>query len=128
MTAREFVTKHYGSLSAGVFAIGLLLVLGAYGGGFSATSGAPTTTVPPDAQQVQPPANVSPREAVPEEEPAADENTKAKDETAEPDNDPLEEAMAKEEEKAAERREQIREEINKDREAAGLPPLAVPSE
>jgi len=120
MTAKEFIAKHYGSLSAGVFALGLLGVLGVYGGGFTAMGGGPAdpATAAQQAPAVPAPA-VSPDEAVPDE-PTPDEAT---DETAEDEKDPLEQAMADEQAKVDERREQVREQLNKDREAAGLPLL-----
>lgn len=124
MTAREFIAKHYGSLSAGVFGVGLLAVLATYGGGFSAEGVSQPDPAAQQAQQAAAPVPAS--EAVPAD---GEETAAASDETSEEPEDPLEAAMAAEEAKAQERREAIREEINKEREAAGLPLLpAVASE
>jgi hypothetical protein len=121
MTTKEFFAKHYGSLSAGVFGLGLLTVLGAYGGGFNAF----TAPKAQQSAQAQPAPPVPASEQVP---PAQEKAEGVKDETAEPEKDPLEEAMAAEAAKAEERRELVREEINKEREAAGLPLLPAVAE
>lgn len=120
MNVRDFRAKHYGSLSAGVFALGLLAVLGIYGGGFAAGGGVPADpAATAQVTQVAPTPAVSPSEVVPDEPSEEASNG----ETGEDEQDPLEKAMADEQAKAGERREQVREQINKEREAAGLPLL-----
>lgn len=114
MTTREFFSKHYGSLSAGAFGIGLLVVLGVFGDRIGTFTKAPA----PPPQATAPAA-----EAPPSETPPPEEAQPAPDENAEPEKDPLQEALAAEAAKAEERREAVRTEINKGREEAGLPPL-----
>lgn len=120
MTTKEFFAKHYGSLSAGVFGLGLVTLLGMYGQGFSATKKVPSQPGA-QAQPAQPPVatGTPPTPGAPTETPKAD--TAAE-------KDPLEQAMAEEASKAAERRDAVRAEVNQQREEDGLPPLPAQEE